>query len=285
MEFGHETAHFPQRWSKGRMHAVTVLILITVLAYGVQLIAGYYYPGAAETYFALSREGIQHGYYWQFLTYMLLHGPPVAYIPIHLLVNCVGLYFAGREVEMICGPRQMVAMYVLGGFIGGILQLLAGPAEIVLVGASAGVCAVLLAFTTMLSDIEITALFFFVIPLRMRAKWLGRFVIVSSLVFIGINFAPEIGHVAHLGGAFTGWVYARRLGYGAPFWFQRIYINRRRLRERRARMGSTQFISQEIDPILDKISKEGIHSLTRAERQILKLGQEKIEKKTGRRFG
>ena len=48
-------------------------------------------------------------------------------------------------------------------------------------------------------------------------------------------------------------------------------------------MTPAEFISREIDPILDKISREGIHSLTRAERKILEKGREKIERKAGGR--
>jgi hypothetical protein len=46
-------------------------------------------------------------------------------------------------------------------------------------------------------------------------------------------------------------------------------------------MSSEQFINEEIDPILEKISRDGIRSLTRAEKRILEMGREKITK--GRR--
>jgi len=252
-----------------------VLILLNVGGSLLQWGSGLFAPGAAETYFALSREGIAQGYYWQFITYMFLHGGV-----LHLLVNCLALYFAGREVEIVCGPKHLLGIYFLGGVLGGILQLLAGPETISLLGASAGVCAVLLAFTTMLPELEITALIFFIIPIRMRAKWLGRLVVGSSVFFALTGLGGDIGHVAHLGGAITGWFYTRRLGFGGAFWFQRFFRDRRRLRERQERMDPNEFISQEIDPILDKIAREGIHSLTRAERRILELGREKIAKKT-----
>ena len=191
----------------------------------------------------------------------------------------MGLYFAGREVELVCGPKHLLGMYFMGGFLGGILQLAMGG-DISLMGASAGVCAVLLAFTTMLPELEITALLFFIIPIRMRAKWLGRAVIVSSIFFAVTPWGGNVGHLAHLGGALTGWFYTRRLGFGGAFWFQRVFRDRRVTRERQERMDPNEFISREIDPILDKIAREGIQSLTRSERRILELGREKIAKKT-----
>ncbi len=279
MQFGRETVPFPSRWSQGRIPLVVVIIILNVVAFGVQRLLDLTVPGMVDTWFALTREGILQGYYWQFLTYMFLHGGVM-----HLLVNCLGLYFAGREVETICGPKHLLGIYFAGGLFGGLVQLLAGPDLIKLEGASGGVCAVLLAFTTILPELEITSLMFFIIPLQMRAKWLGRLIVISSILFIAIGLGPHIGHVAHLGGALMGWFYARRLGFGSPFWLQRYFRERRRLRERRQRMNSTEFISEEIDPILDKISREGIHSLTREERHILELGRDKIAKKTGRCF-
>jgi membrane associated rhomboid family serine protease len=251
--------------------------MINIAVFGLQLVSDYAAPGLLDSIFALSGHGLSQGYYWQFFTYMFLHGGV-----IHLLVNCLGLYFAGREVEIVCGPKHLLGMYFLGGFFGGIVQLLVGSPATELVGASAGVCAVLLAFTTILPELEITAFLFFVIPIKMRAKWLGRAVIITSILFYLIGFGRDIGHIAHLGGALTGWIYARRLGYGGAFWLQRLFRDRRRLQERRDRMNPTEFISEEIDPILEKISREGIHSLTRAERRVLELGREKIENKTGR---
>lgn len=263
------------RWPGNRTSVVTTLIALNIVAFLLQWATEYFWPNWMEETFALSRSGIAEGYYWQFLSYMFLHGGV-----IHLLVNCVGLYFVGPEVETVCGPRHFLGIYFLGGLFGGVLQLLLGG-NYPLVGASAGVCAILLAFTTMLPELEITALIYFVIPIRMRAKWLGRIVIGSSVFFILTGLGGEIGHLAHLGGAMFGWFYTRRLGFGGSFWLQRFLRDRRRLRERQEQMDPNEFISREIDPILDKIAREGIHSLTRAERHILEMGREKIAKKTG----
>jgi len=277
MVFGRQSGPFARRWSAEGMSVVMMLIVANVAAFLLQISIDWIAPNSEwmEMYLGLSRAGIAEGYYWQLLTYMFLHGGWV-----HLLVNCLGLYFAGREVEIVCGPRHLLGMYFLGGLAGGILQLLCVPSGIPLVGASAGVCAVLLGFTTMLPELEITALLFFIIPIRMRAKWLGRLVIGSSIFFALSGLGGNIGHVAHLGGALLGWFYVRRLGFGGAFWFQRFVRDRRRTRERQERMDPNEFISREIDPILDKIAKEGIQSLTRAERRILELGREKIAKKT-----
>ncbi len=276
MQPGHEFFPAPRRAFHRRFSLVELLIGLNVAVFLMQVLAESFIPGAPyliENYFALSREGLREGYYWQLITYMFLHGGA-----LHLLVNALGLYFAGREVENVLGRKHFLGIYFMGGLLGGLTQLLMGDSVI---GASAGVCAVLLSFTTILPELEITALLFFVIPFRMRAKWLGRAVIVTSILFAAIGFGRDIGHVAHLAGAVTGWVYTRRLGFGGAGIFA-FFRERKRIRERLEQMDSSEFISEEIDPILDKISREGIHSLTRAERRILEQGREKIANRTSR---
>ena len=275
MQSGRETVPFPSRWSQGRFSVVFLLVLANVVAFLLQAGTGAFVPGWPEYYLALSNSGLHHGYYWQVVTYMFLHGSV-----FHLLVNCLGLYFGGREVETICGPRHLLGMYFAGGIAGGLFQLIVGPDQLVLLGASAGVCAVVMAFCTILPEWEITVLLFFIIPIRMRAKWLGRILIGTSILFASTGYAGDVGHIAHLGGAAAGWFYARRLGFGGSLWIFHILRDRRRIRERRARMEPEQFISEEIDPILDKISREGIHSLTREERRVLEQGRDKIARKT-----
>ena len=132
----------------------------------------------------------------------------------------------------------------------------------------------------------LTLLLFFVIPVRIRAKYLALGLILVSCVFsisgiwggaqAGMN---SIGHLAHLGGCLAGWVYIKELGFGQPLGFMQYFRRRTERIERMRRMSPEEFISQEIDPILDKISREGIHSLTRAERKTLEAGREKIAKK------
>jgi hypothetical protein len=53
-----------------------------------------------------------------------------------------------------------------------------------------------------------------------------------------------------------------------------------RLLEERRRVKNLppeEFISEQVDPILDKISREGIHSLTRRERAILEQAQTRMK--------
>jgi hypothetical protein len=87
---------------------------------------------------------------------------------------------------------------------------------------------------------------------------------------------PQIGPLAMLVACVFGWFYARQLGFGNPLFFQRYLFRRRQRAARLERMTPEQFISAEVDPILEKIAQHGLESLTRAERRTLEKGREKI---------
>lgn len=124
---------------------------------------------------------------------------------------------------------------------------------------------------------------FFVLPLRLRAKYLSMALVGLSVACWLTLTAPIIGPAAMVAAALLGWVYVKQLGFGNPLAIQRYIFEKRQRAALLERMGPDQFISKEIDPILEKISQHGIHSLTRAERKILELGRGKIAAKTARK--
>ena len=270
---------FIPRWTTGRRSVVTLLIVVSAMAFIAQTFAEMTSPGFTLQWLCLSMAGIQRGYVWQFFTYLFVHGTPgdPKTGVIHLFINMMTLYFVGREVEAIAGPKHLLGMYFLGGLVGGLGQILASPVAVA--GASAGVCAVLIAFTTILPEYEVTLLLLFVIPVRLRAKYVGWLVMGGAVAMEAFHFMPNIAHVAHLGGCLVGWIYARQLGFGNPWWIQRRLMERRQREERLNRMSPDQYMTEEIDPILDKIARDGIRSLNRHERRILERGRDKISQK------
>ena len=241
----------------------------------VQGVVGMVRPVFADEYLALSRYGIASGYIWQFVTYMFLHAGV-----IHLLANMLVIYFAGRHVEAIIGPKNLLLLYFAGGFLGGFAQLATTASPIV--GASAAGFAVLIAFTTILPELTINVLLFFVVPIRLRAKYLGYGAVIVSVFFVVFPPADNIGHLAHLVGCIVGWGFVKLLGYGNRLPIENYFVAKQQHVRRERRMSPDEFISEEIDPILEKIAKEGMHSLTRHERRILERGREKIARKTSR---
>jgi membrane associated rhomboid family serine protease len=159
---------------------------------------------------ALSREGLMEGGWWRLITHAFLHGNL-----FHLLVNMVGLWFAGPILEELLGRIRYLLLYVAGAVAGGLLQTFGSSESIDLVGASGSVCALLVGFATLLPRVEITALILFVLPVRMRASTLGWLVVGVAFLFWLFGIEPGIGHLAHLGGGVAGYLlclYYRRSG-------------------------------------------------------------------------
>ncbi len=278
---------FTRRWAEGRISATSVLVGTQAFVYALQLCLEKYgldrsyaedwKPWACadwlQNLLGLSGAGIAAGKFWQFGTFALLHSNP-----FHVLANAFILFFAGRELEPILGKKRFVGLFLLGTFLGGIAHWLISP-HIPLLGMTAGVITLLVAFTTTLPELEVTMNLFFVLPMRLRAKHLaGALVAVCAIMWYS-GTSPEISPVSMLAGCAVGWLSARQLGFGNPMFFQRYLFEKRQRAARLERMSPEQFISAEIDPILEKISRDGMQSLTRAERKILDQGREKISAK------
>lgn len=156
--------------------------------------------------FGLSWIGLQDGMLWQLVSYQVLHDSL-----LHLIFNMFGLWFAGNVLESLMGRWRFLTLYLTCGVIGGILQILLSSGTL-LIGASAAVFGVVCAFAALYPEMPIRALVFFVIPVNLKAKWLGRGLVAISLFFAVTGLGGNIGHAAHLGGALTGyaWVLVSR---------------------------------------------------------------------------
>ena len=227
--------------------------------------------------FGLNGERLAHGFVWQPLTYLLLHDGIW-----HILINLLMLWMFGREVEYFIGPKAFTRLYVFAGLLGGVLWLLfnllqPGP----LVGASAAVLGCVIAFATLFPERELTFLVFFVLPVTIRAKYMALIAIAFDLAPLLTHQTTHVAHLAHLGGAALGYVYIKGLGYGTTprwlVWLQNLKP-RRSPKPTPRPQSRDEFIRDEVDPILDKISRDGMHSLTRRERKILESAKDFLQK-------
>ena len=153
--------------------------------------------------FWLSGEGLVSGMVWQPVTYQFVHAGL-----FHLVVNMIGLWFAGNILERILGVRRFVQLFLVAGIAGGFLQMIY-DSNTVLVGASGSVCGLIAAFSTLYPRMPITVLLFFVIPVRMQAMWLGISVVILSALLLISGLFGNIGNLAHIGGAVAGFAWVR----------------------------------------------------------------------------
>jgi len=273
--------------------ATTLLIIINV---GVFLLQGVFHGSSQfRELFPLSVEGLRHGYIWQLLTYQFLHGSLM-----HILLNCWGIFVFGRVVEQALGRRRFWALYLTSGVAGGILQVVAtlswhGHFGGVVMGASAGLFGLIAAFATMLPHAELMLIF---PPVTLKAKTLltiSAGMAIAGMLFpnlLGvIGLGANVAHAAHLGGMLGGVIYIRMLRQRSGAWPGEPPAPRARPlfgfgSGKPAKPGgstiieveevSDDYVANKVDPILDKISKHGIHSLTERERKTLDEARKKM---------
>lgn len=222
---------------------------------------------------------------WSIITYGFTH-----YRFYHLLFNMLVLYFVARTMSNLFSKRQGLNIYFLGIIVGGFSYLtvfnilpdnytrLVGP----LVGASAGVRALLLFICAYMPYRQ--ARFF---TINIKLWYIGAVLVAFDVIgLFGPNFG---GNVAHLGGSALGYFYATQLQKGKDIGegfgrlmdrFMNLFSSKSNLKTVHKKKKKTfaghnkqefsQFNKQKkIDTILDKISKSGYDSLTKAEKEFL----------------
>ncbi len=275
---------------------VKVLLVLLIALFFVQCILQVWFGRSITQEFGLSVEGLKSGAIWQFLTYQLLHSAPW---PWHVIGNCIGIYFLGSAMQEVLSNKDFYKLFFGAGTLGGVVQVLAtvllpGHQDVPMVGASAGVYGLVGAFATMFPEKELTMWLYF-LPIQIRAKHLfwGAF----GLSLFGTLFPySNMADGAHLGGLLTGFAFIR-LGLHERSIFSLLRSRYRTepdpsshtLYRERPRKSATKaavveevsedFISKQVDPILDKISAKGIHSLTEQERKILEKARSKMAKR------
>lgn len=249
----------------------------------------------------VSREVLLEGKVWYLVTHMFVHGSF-----LHILFNMALIFMAGRLVEQVLGKKRFYVLYFGSGLLGALAHVLVSPQP--MAGASGAAFGLLVATGMILWDTQVVALIAMVIPVRLRARMLVLGVVgveillfALSLVFRhreDIFLVSGIAHMAHLGGALFSYYYCKMLGFGGGKLVTRGELQRQREHGETPRTKTSgfprlgkkpkvveaeieesrprEFISREIDPILEKVSAHGMQSLTAEERKILEAGSRKI---------
>ncbi len=212
----------------------------------------------------------------QILTHIFLVVPPGFFGGLHLFFLCLMLWGFGGDIERLWGPRHFLNLFfagVIGSVLLGLVAHLSAFGGLSLFGPTGGIAAVLLAYAVLWPDRR--ALFFFVIPLRMR--W----VILIFAILIGVSSMVSLLQVlgGALGGALFIYYYLRKgnRAYAAhvedrtPTLAERWeeYRKRKRLNKKKQEIERRIEMKEEVDRLLDKISKQGMKSLSRKEKALL----------------
>jgi membrane associated rhomboid family serine protease len=265
--------------ASGPRSAVGILIAINVVVY----VADWVFLDGRITEWCKLRVNtlVSPLEWWQFVTYGFLHVRE----PLHIIFNMLGLFFIGRDIEDVYGTKEFIRVYVVMIVFGGVVWAVAeklhggGPPVVGASGAIAGI-------------VTLYALNF---PRRMLALW---FVIPVPAWLVGVLYVAydaygavaraegdRVAYTVHLGGAAMALIY---YGLGVNFgrWWPRFSLRLPRPRPK-LRVHTPEdepdkpgnLSEEEVDRILEKISREGEASLTRQERRILETASRQYQKR------
>jgi membrane associated rhomboid family serine protease len=195
----------------------------------------------------------------------------------HVGMNMFFLWMFGAPIEGAWGSKTFLRYYFMTGVAGGIVNVLATfGSAIPTIGASGAIFGIMVAYAVLFPN----SIIYLYCLIPVRAKHLVIFAAAIELYNAVLYTDPNAGGVAyfaHLGGGLFGYLYLKfgdRVRYSMPrFSMPRLKFNVRQNREEKREENWDSFMENEIDPILDKISREGFGSLTRKERNILKKGR------------
>jgi membrane associated rhomboid family serine protease len=220
---------------------------------------------------------------WTIITYMFTHG-----FLWHILFNMMILYWFGRYFIEEFGVKKILSTYLLGGLGGAVLFVLFYnifpffedvKAQSIATGASASVMAIVIAVATVVPNRQMNIVF--IGPVKIL--YIALILFVTSTV---LDFTDNTGgKIAHLGGALVGFLFANyyRKGKDITRGFDRfmdsfadLFRTRKKMKVTHKRPADDYEYNkqkaneqQELDRILDKISKGGYDSLTKAEKEKL----------------
>ena len=238
-------------------------------------------------------EAVRQFELWRFITAAFTHLDFW-----HLFFNMFGLWMFGSLSAPVLGWKNFLNLYLISGTFGNVLWYvfnINSPA--VLLGASGAVVGVIMATAMIMPDLRVLLLFF---PVPVKLKTMAIVYIVLEVVQQGANIQSNIAYLAHIGGFFAGFLFMHLflsreivwspldllLGKRRPV-SPRMEAFRRAQKPHKPPRGWTvtsyrnytdgAVSSEEIDRILDKLSRTGINSLSEEEMEILRKAREQMK--------
>lgn len=224
---------------------------------------------------------------WSILSYAFFHSGIW-----HLVFNMLMLYYVGRLFITFFTQKQLLGVYILGAVFSGAVFIISYellpalvPISTQMVGASGAIMAILFATTSYqpYMDVRLFGVF------KMKLWHIASIIVFFDLIQLPLSNTG--GHLAHIAGAFFGYIYIVLLKRGTDLTsgvnsvldfianlfnkkggtkFRKVYVNPKKQSEKKeSKIVTKDKTQQQIDEILDKISKSGYDSLTKEEKEFL----------------
>ena len=208
---------------------------------------------------------------WTFFTYAFIHEKL-----FHLIFNMLVFHWFGNLIIEYLNKNRMLFIFWAGVLGGGILYSLFFDGN-QLIGASAGIMALVIASATLLPNYEIVLAIFG----RIKLKYVGlAYLIIDLFSMMGSNAG---GSMAHLGGALIGYLMIKQIQAGNDWssivirinsFIDKIFTRKNKLKivhqtEQQAQASRATVSQAEVDQVLEKITKSGYDSLSKSEKELL----------------
>jgi len=246
--------------------AIRTLVLVNVVVYVLQSLSG-----KEDVFFRLfglvPSSFLSELMIWQPFTYMFFHAPFYSSVGIsHILLNMLGLWVFGRELEQAWGKNNFLKYYFVTGIGSGLVTYLFQiNSDSPVIGASGAVYGVLLAYG--LSYPNRMLYIWGIIPVK--SLWLV--IIMGAIAFFGLlGNADGISHVTHISGMVIGYFMLNKKWR----WREILFKIRKKtiefqVQRHEEKVAKKIMLKKDIDLILDKIQKKGFSSLTPKEKNKL----------------
>ena len=267
----------PNRYSRtrrrGPLAGKSIVFILIAINAALFLANGLFCPQSNALTNLLMMHGVTmyHPLYWfQLLTYGFVQSPNDL---MHILCNMLVLFFFGPPVERKYGGAEFLIFYLVAVLVGGLVWgfLHMGASNEMMLGASGAVSAVVILFSLNYPNVQV--LLFGILPMP---AWVCGIGYVVYDAFGAMSGAGNIAHEVHLAGAAVALIYFfTRIRFTSLFYG----IKRRMTAEKKPKLKIWRVdetsphedrLGEEVDKILEKISRFGEASLTDSERQTLR---------------
>jgi membrane associated rhomboid family serine protease len=266
----------PVTWvGRHPVHVTTLLVAVHVFA---AIVACFLGGAGILGHLAFDSALVwQRGEFWQLATYAFVHSPSAL---LWFAVEMYMLFVFGREVERFIGRHAFIGLYLLLLLAPTVLLSLWGLSDRAgIAGSPALHFGIFIAFATIYPNVELL--------LRIQAKWVAlALAAISTLQLLAYRDWSAMAVLwVSIAAAFF-FIRLRGIGPELVWWgnlksrwqpkpkFQVVQRSAPR------RVVEPENVHESIDPVLEKISKQGINSLTASERRALDRARTRLLKKS-----
>lgn len=265
--------------SKSGNIALFGIICITVLFFILT-------RGGANTqlvnFLALTPGTLRDFQLWRLVTSLLVN-----YDPWNLFFAMFTLYIFGNLSTPVLGPHKTICLYLFSGVIGNLLLLafVWRYPDTPILGCYGAVMGVLMASAMILPNMQMYLLF---IPFPIKIKTMAIVFFVFYLLFTQMSVYSSM----IVGGFLGGYLFMKLFARKHVSWelLDLLFVKRRGAAQNprpaytfnpnpSPRKDKSPVDSNEVDRILDKLSRTGINSLTPEEVKVLEDLRERMRKK------